>query len=86
MIQGSTITQLGNFEINVDGETWVKLFTRAGANADLATHLWEKFHQHHHSLLSLWFNLDPSNQRRMVTVVNTWMKEYSANHVYSGMM
>lgn len=85
-MEGKTISELAIFEVNIDGFSFKHYFKVAGGTEDLADHLWNKFVQHRHSLLSLWFNLDRENQVRVVEVINLWQRDCAANYKYSGLM
>ena len=69
---------LAYFEVDIDGETWRKLFVENGGTKNMAEHLWEKFHTiYNHSILRLWINLDINNRTIVLKILNTWKGRYT---------
>lgn len=74
------IKKLSDFEYDIDGETFVKLWIKNGGSERLGKHIWSKFTGYNHSLLKLWGYMDKENQDIMVKVINDY-KERKNNTI-----
>lgn len=65
-------THLSFFEYNVDGPVFRYLFMKNGGGENMANHIWNKFHEKNHSVLSLWGSCDNENRGILIKVISDW--------------
>jgi len=68
-ITKATLETLAYYEYNISGEVFIKNFITCGGTDHMARHLWDKFHQYHHKILTLWGSLDNENRELMPKVI-----------------
>ena len=75
MITKKEVETLERFEVDINGENFVRLFMKAGGEKWMGEHLWRKFAQYDHSALRLWSSLDLANRPIFIRMVNEFAKE-----------
>jgi hypothetical protein len=63
------IDALAFYEYNIDGETFMENFVKAGGTEDMAKHLWNKFVSHNHSILATFGYADLENKRLLTKTI-----------------
>jgi len=72
-VSKEVMDKISRFQVDIDGETFRKLFTQVGGSARMAEHLWDKFHvDYDHQILKLWLALDSENRVLVLAVINRW--------------
>ncbi len=68
-VSQSDLDALSFYEYNIDGETFMKNFMKAGGDESMAKHLWSKFVGHNHSILPVFGYADLKNKKLLTKTI-----------------
>ena len=71
-IEEADMNRLLRYQVDIDGETFRKLFIELGGTPSMAEHLWSKFHYYDHQIIKLWADLDSTNRKLVLAMINRW--------------
>ncbi len=71
-IEPEQVNDLADFEYDVDGTQFTRLFMKHGGTEHMAKHLWNKVDGYNHSILKLWKSLDKENTAIVSQVLKAW--------------